>query len=183
MANIATNVSTGKPKVTGAVYRAPKGTALPTDATASLDTAFVCLGYVSEDGIENNNEMDVAEIKAWGGNIVYRSLTQLNDNFALTLIESENIDVLKTVYGEANVTQASSSDPIVIDVKAEDPEEAVFVFEIALRGGKAKRIVIPTGAITSRDAITYKDDEAINYGITVSAYPDSNGSTHKEYIL
>jgi len=183
MGNVATNVSTGKPKVSGAVYRAPKGTALPTDATTALASDYVCLGHVSEDGIENNNEMDVAEIKAWGGNIVYRSLTQLNDNFALALIESENMDVLKAVYGASNVTQATSSDLIVIDVKAEDPEEAVFVFEIALRGDKAKRIVVPDGAITSRNAISYKDDEAIAYGITISAYPDANGTTHKEYIL
>lgn len=182
MGNVAANVSTGKPKVSGAVYRAPKGTTLPTDATTALASDYVCLGYVSEDGIENNNEMDVAEVKAWGGNIVYRSLTQLNDTFALTLIESENIDTLKAVYGDSNVTQTSSSDPIVIDVKAEDPVEAVFVFEIALRGGKAKRIIVPDGAITSRDAISYKDDEAIGYGITISAYPDANGSTHKEYI-
>lgn len=180
MPNVATNVSTGKPKITGGVYRAPKGTTLPTDATTDLDTAFVCLGYVSEDGVENNNEMDVSVIKAWGGNIVYRSLTELDDNFALALIESENIDVLKTVYGDANVT--GSSGAIEINVVAEDPEEAVWVFEMALRGGKKKRIVIPTGAITSREAITYNDEDAIAYGITVSAYPDSDGVTHKEYI-
>lgn len=182
MGNVATNVSTGKPNIAGAVYRAPSGTTLPTDATTALASDYVCLGYVSEDGVENNNEMDVSEIKAWGGNIVYRSLTQLNDNFALTLIESENMDVLKAVYGASNVTQATSSDPIVINVKAEDPEEAVFVFEIALRGGKSKRIVIPDGAITSRDTITYNDEDAIGYGITISAYPDANGTTHKEYI-
>ena len=97
MGNTATNVSTGKPNISGAVFAAPIGTTLPTDATTALDAAFVCLGYVSEDGLTNNNEMDVSAIKAWGGAIVYRSLTELDDNFALTLIESENVDVLKAV--------------------------------------------------------------------------------------
>lgn len=179
--NVATNVTTGKPKVTGGVWRAPKGTTLPTDATTALDTSkFVCLGYVSEDGLTNSNELDVSEIKAWGGVIVYRSLNSLNDTFALKLIESENVEVLKTVYGEANVTEAGGA--VTVNVKAEDPEEAVWVFELALRGGIAKRIIIPDGAITAREDITYNDSDAVAYGITISAYPDSNGVTHKEYV-
>lgn len=180
MGNTATNVSTGKPNISGAVFAAPIGTTLPTDATTALDSAFVCLGYVSEDGLTNNNEMDVSAIKAWGGAIVYRSLTELDDNFALTLIESENVDVLKAVYGDANVTTVN--DTTKVEVIAEDPQEKVWVFELALRGGKAKRIVIPDGAVTAREAITYNDSDAIGYGITVSAYPDSDGKTHIEYL-
>ena len=181
MANISRNVSTGKPKISGAVYRAPLGTSVPTDATTALSSAYIALGFVSEDGLENENEMEVSEIKAWGGVIVYRSLDGLTDNFKLTLIESKNVNVLKAVYGDSNVTVDASGNAHVA-VKAEDPVEAVWVFELALRGGVAKRIVIPDGAITARDAITYNDSDAIGYGITISAYPDSNGKTHDEYL-
>ena len=52
------------------------------DATTALDAAFVPLGYVSEDGLSNNNELSVEATKAWGGNIVLRSLTEMNDEFA-----------------------------------------------------------------------------------------------------
>lgn len=178
--NTATNISTGKPKISGAVFRAPLGTTIPTDATTALDPAFVCLGYVSEDGLTNNNEMDVSSIKAWGGVIVYRSLNELNDNFALKLIESENVDVLKAVYGSDNVSEGA--DGIHVVVKAEDPEEAIFVFELALRNKRAKRIVISDGAVTAREAIVYNDSDPIAYGITISAYPDADGETHDEYI-
>lgn len=181
MGNKATNVTTGKPNIAGAVYTAPIGTTVPTDATTALASAFVCLGYVSEDGLSNNNELSVEAIKAWGGTIVYRSLTEMNDEFGLALIETENVDVLKTVYGESHVSVDSDGN-ISVDVVGEDPVERVWVFELALRGDRAKRIVIPDGAITSRDEITYNDSDAVAYGITVSAYPDSNASTHKEYI-
>ena len=54
-ANTAAHVSTGKPAVNGAIYRAPLGTTLPTSTTATLNSAFKCLGYASEDGVRNNN--------------------------------------------------------------------------------------------------------------------------------
>jgi hypothetical protein len=181
MGNTATNVTTGKPNLGGAIYTAPIGTTLPTDATTALDNAFVCLGYVSEDGLSNNNELSVEAIKAWGGNIVYRSLTEMNDEFGLSLIETENVDVLKTVYGESNVTVDNDGN-VSVNVVGEDPIERVWVFELALRGGRAKRIVIPDGAITSRDEISYTDSDAVAYGITISAYPDANSCTHKEYL-
>ena len=41
------NVSQAKPKVGGAVYYAPIGSTLSTDATTALDVAFKSLGYIS----------------------------------------------------------------------------------------------------------------------------------------
>ena len=68
--NKATNVSAGKPKVGGAIFTAPVGTALPTTALESLDPAFVGLGYVSDDGLTNSTAMETEKIKAWGGDTV-----------------------------------------------------------------------------------------------------------------
>ena len=77
------------------MFVAPLGTTLPTDATTALAAAFINLGYVSEDGVENNNEINVTTIKEWGGLAVYRSLDELIDEFKLKLIESQNVNVLK----------------------------------------------------------------------------------------
>lgn len=181
MGNTAANVSTGKPKISGAVFVGPRTAPIPTDAKTALSSDFTCLGYVSEDGVENSNEMSVSAIKEWGGLIVYRSLDELDDTFALTLIESENVDVLKNVYGDSNVS-VDTKGAITVQVKAEDPQEKIWVFELALRNGRVKRIVIPDGAITAREPITYNSTDAIGYGITVSAYPDADNNTHKEYI-
>ena len=181
MANTATNVTTGKPRITGGVYVAPRTATLPTDASTALGNDYVSLGYISEDGVENSNEPDFNEIKEWGGSIVYRSLSGMDDTFSLTLIESLNVDVLKSVYGDSNVTVDSQTGKITVNNVAEDPQEKIWVFDLALRGDKLRRIVVPDGAITARETVTYNATDAIGYGITVTAYPDSNNKTHIEY--
>ena len=48
--NNQANVSSAKGVKGGYIFSAPVGTTLPTDIKTSLDTAFKCLGFISEDG-------------------------------------------------------------------------------------------------------------------------------------
>lgn len=176
------NVSVGKPKIGGAIFVAPAGSTLPTDTTTALDAAFKGLGYVSEDGIVNGNETDSADIKAWGGDIVLSVMASKKDTFQLTLIESLNLDVIKTIYGASNVTGSALSTGVSVAVNATAPKEMAWVVEVIMSNGAAKRIVIPNGTISEMGDITYKDDEAVGYEITITAAPDATGNTHYEYI-
>lgn len=170
-------VTVGKPKVGGGIYWAPAGTTPPTDATSALAEAFKCLGYVSEDGITNQREND-EEIKAWGGDVVMRTMT---DNFTYTLIEAMNVDVLKHVYGEDNV-EGTLETGITIHANSNAQEEGVLVVDQVFRGGVMKRIVVPRGQVTEVGEITYADGEAVGYETTLLAAEDDEGNTHHEYI-
>lgn len=177
----ATLVSVGKPKVGGAVHWAPLGTTLPTSATAALNAAFVELGYVSEDGLTNNNSPESDTVKAWGGDTVLNLQTDRPDTFAFTLIESLNEDVLKTIYGASNVT-ADGDGNLTIKATAEEMTSGAWVFDMIVKGGRAKRIVVPNGTISELGEIVYKDDEAIGYNVTITDVPDNTGVYHYEYI-
>lgn len=175
-------VSTGKPKVAGAVFRAPKGTTLPTDAATALASAYEDMGYISEDGVTNTNSPNTEKIKAWGGQVVLIVSTEKPDTFKLTFLESLNSNVLETVYGEDNVTVNAQSGTISVLANADELDEYVYVIDVAMRGGAMKRIVIPDGALSDLGDIVYKDDSAVGYEVTLDAMPDSSGNNHYEYI-
>ena len=176
-----TNVSAATPGVSGAIYRAPLGTSLPSDATTSLGGSYVELGYISEDGLVNTNSPETENIKDWGGTDVLNVLTEKTDEFQCTLIEVLNEDVLKAVYGAGNVTGTLATG-IAVSANASEQEEAIWVVDMVMRNGVLKRIVIPNGKISELGDITYKRDEAVGYEITITGLADTSGNTHYEYI-
>lgn len=176
------NVSAAKPQIAGAIYRAPLGTALPTDAISALGDAFKECGYMSEDGLVNSNSPTSTQLKAWGGANVATVQTDRPDTFRGTFIESMNPDVLKTIYGDENVTGTSPEDGIAIKAGPVELEAHSWVFDMILKGGVLKRIVLPSASVSEIGDITYKDDDTIGYQTTLSAEPDAAGYTHYEYI-
>lgn len=175
------NVSTGKPNVAGAIFCAPLETTLPTDTTTSLDVAFKAMGYASEDGVTNTNSPEVDNIKAWGGDTVLTAQTAKEDTWKVKLIEVLNEDVLKVIYGSANVTGTLSSG-LTVGATSDEATENSWVIDMVMRDNTAKRVVLPKASITEVGDIVYKDDEVTGYEITLTAMPDANGKTHYEYL-
>ena len=179
--NDANKVSFGKPKSTGAVFVAPAGTPVPTNAHVALNAAFEGLGYVSEDGLVNSVEADTENVNAWGGDLVLVGQTAFTEMFTVNLIET-NAEALKLYYGAANVV-VEANGSITVSQTSEMLPNVVIVFELVMTGGRIKRIVIANGQIADRSGeITYVDGEAITYPAVFVAYPDANGETHVEYI-
>lgn len=180
--NTVSYVSTGKPKVSGAVFAAPVGTALPENATDELNAAFKCLGYMNEDGIANNNSPSSETVKAWGGDIVLTYQSEKEDTYGFTMIEALNINVLKYVYGEENV-EGTLETGIKIKANSKELEEHALVIDMVLRGGVLKRVVIPCGKVSEVGEIKYDDADSIGYATTTTCSPDESGNTHYEYIV
>ena len=144
----AMKVTTGKPKKGGAIFRAPLGTTLPKTAKEDLDKAFMSLGYCSDSGVVNSNSPTNSSVKAWGGDIVLDTQTEKSDTFKFTLIEALNENVLKTVYGDDNVT-GDLTTGIAIKANAEEQNEYAWVIDMILKGGALKRVVLPNAKITA----------------------------------
>lgn len=182
MANNDSSLATvAKPVAAGAISSGTTKTTLPTDATTNLATGFVKLGYVSEDGLTNGLDQDVENIKAWGGDTILTVRTSRTETFKFTLVQALDVDVLKEVYGQDNVTGDLTTGITVKHNGKELPRRA-FVIDMLMTGNAVKRIVVPAGQVTEVGDVTYVDGTAVGYETTVTCFPDSQGNTVYEYI-
>lgn len=163
MANDATKVRVA---ITGAVYVAPLGTTLPTDATSALNAAFKELGYISDAGVVEAQNITSNKLKAWQNADVVRTVqTEHSLTYHFTSLES-NTDVLGLIYPSGQITGAQRG-------------SQAWVFHV-VDGATKVRAVVPNGQIIDIANVTYVNGAAIDYGFTIEAYPDATGV--KAYI-
>jgi hypothetical protein len=187
MTQTAANVLAGSPLVTGGILAAPKGTALPTDETTTLNAAFKALGYASEDGLAPSGDASsLKDIVAWGQDIV-ASLTDTKSvtRFKFTLIEALNPDVAKFIYGAGNVTvtaavSGTSGTKLAILDKGADPDIQAFAFEMRYQGKKA-RIIVPLGRPNITAELAWADSDVTGYEVELTCLPDSSGNRTYRY--
>ena len=179
--NTSSNVTAGKPNIGGAIWQGDATATLPTDALAALGSGFKCLGYISDDGLTASNSPNATPVKAWGGDTVLTILGDKSDQFSFKLIEVLNLDVLKTVFGEENVT-GDLENGITVKANASDLDEHSYVIDMVMRDNVIKRICIPSAKVTSIGDVVYSDGEAVGYDVTIDCYPDGAGNTHYEYL-
>lgn len=177
MVNDKKKVTVGKPKTTGAIFFAPKGTTAPTSCAADLGEAFICLGYATEDGLAIGNE--TSSVKAWGGDPV---IVTKKENFKFSAMQNLDPDVLSVVYGEDNVTINAETGEITVKSMSDLAQSGVWVYDTIMTDNRAKRIVVPDGSLSELGDVTYKDEEAVVFPLTIAANPDANGVCHYEYL-
>lgn len=189
IANDKSNITIGLPKPGGALYWAPTGTTLPTDATTPLNAGFLNLGYVTEDGLTATVTEDGDDIKAWGPEVVGRSQTGYAKVYTFALLETSKEDALKFVYGEDNVT-VEVDGSVTIDETGDPLPRGILVCETLQNNGSVapryKRQVLGDAQFTDRSGDhVYNNSDPLSYPVSVAAYKFTSGGKQvytKTYI-
>lgn len=170
---MALNSSNVLVALTGQVLVAPVATPLPATTTATWDTDFVDLGYISEDGITESHEDETVELKALQhGDVVRSMITGSKATYSFTLIETTAAGL--GLYYKGSEITGTDPGPATIAIKTPTAERHAFGFDI-IDGLSIVRWTIEQGEVSERGEITYKNDEAIGYELTITAYPAANG--------
>lgn len=161
MPNVAANVRIA---AAGKVYHAPLGTTLPTDTITALNVAFVEVGYISDDGLTGEPDESTSDIRAWGGDLVRRVISEYGETYQFTMLET-NANSIAAYFGSGT---AAAWEGKQVDIRK------AWAFHIT-DGAAVRRIVLPDASVTDRGQITYATSDAIAYPMTVSTFPNSAG--------
>lgn len=181
------NITIGRPKEGGAVFFAPAGTALPTDASSELPAAYVCLGFVTEDGVTESVEEEGDDIVAWGPEDVMHSQTGYAKTLTMSLLETSKPAVLQFVYGQDNVTVNTDG-----SIKWKDTGEilprGVFVVDTLHNNGsdtpRIHRKIYGDAQFVDRSGDhVYNNSDPLSFPVVVKAYKFTDADGTKTYSL
>lgn len=176
--NNQANVSSAKGVKGGYIFSAPEGTALPTDIKTQLNSAFKCLGFISEDGYVETVDEDADDITDMSGDVMDSSNSNRVESAQLTLAEIK-AETLKRQYGEKNVTDKNG----IITVKHNSDSHPTFsyVLELVLKNGRRWRKVVPKGKSSELDDLTIASSELCQRALTMKYLTDEQGNTCYDY--
>lgn len=176
----ASQVTVGSAKATGAIFVAPKDTALPTDATTTLANTYSLLGFTSDAGVQIAETRDSESIRAWEGRTeVYNLITDYYETVSFMPIQC-NSDVVKLIWGDSAVTVGTGG-ALTINHHGKELESVVIVIEVTPRTGIVKRYG-GTFQLTERGEQTMDGTQVDGRQLTFKSIADSNGITMKEFV-
>lgn len=178
-------VAKGRPGGYAAVFPADTDISVLADPSKTLKELIgqyhgASLGYISEDGVTFTTDTDSEGHNDWGGSEVARDLTSYADSAQMTFIQS-SVAVLKTIYGDDNVTESGPTVTVRHNRNFTDPH--VYVFDSVISSTKVLRNVIPIGQAFERDDVSYNSSDLLGYTPTITCVPyNDDGDTHTTAI-
>lgn len=176
----ASQVTVGSAKATGAIWVAPKGTTLPTDATTALPAAWKLLGFTSDAGVQISESASSDEIRAWEGRtIVYNVQTEYTESISFMPIQC-NADVAKLTWGDDWVEVDGQTGAITAKHHGGTLEPVEVVIETTPRESIVKRYT-GEAQLTERGEQTMDGTQVDGRQLTFNMLADSDGVTMTEY--
>lgn len=163
----------------GAVYVAPVGTTMPTDARTALPSTWESGGYVGEDGLQLGLSYGVTTIRDWSKGAVRNALESFDGTATVPFLQIDEWSA-KRLVGNANVTVTAASSSagnvtkIALGAHLPDPEAYVFNMK---DGNRRVRVVLPNAQITAIDNLTFVPNEANTWTGTLTCSQDASGNS------
>lgn len=139
------------------VWIAPVGTDLPVDF-GKLGPAFVELGWVSEDGVEEEHTSDKAEFKAWQGGTIVK-VKRTSAGFKATVSAIEENDVVRGLIHRGQTADTTAPGVKRFNRKGLTASDDRAVVLDYYDGGVRKRSVLASADIALTGSIAHKNDD------------------------
>jgi hypothetical protein len=155
----------------------------PTDGTTALDSSFVDLGIVTQDGATTGTNITSTDILAFGSYQPVRSLIQ-GEEITVHFVAQETNAVtaaIKTRQALSAVVVTTGHKLALTRGPGRDTKYALVID--ALDGTNHIRKFYPAARLTALGDQQVGFGAAIVYDFTFTAYPDDDGVSEYEYIV
>lgn len=159
----------------GGVWVADKGTQGPSDLSAPA-TGWTELGWISEDGLNLDQDADQKEFNAWQGGTIIKVVTSgAKRTFKFQCLE-ETAVVLGLAYPGLEFTVTGTGDAKVakgtVPGSIKTQEKAFVLDAVDSIDGYTKRYNVPTGTINPSNSVEHKFDDMTVYEFEVTVTDD-----------
>jgi hypothetical protein len=139
---------------TATLYVAPAGTTMPASLSASLNAAFVELGYSTEDGVKFTDSKTVQGVRPHQSFYeVRRFVTERASSVEFSLLQWD-ADTVPLAFGGGSITSPAAGEYRYTPPDPEDIDERAVVIDIT-DGDRHFRIGIPKAMVSSSVESTF----------------------------
>ncbi len=159
----------------GALWRAPAGTTLPTDSVTAWGAAFKNLGYATDTGFAIKQALSTSPIKGWQSIEQLRLVTTDLIRTLLFELEQTNADTLALAWGGATITPTTGG---AYSLELSSSSE-VFESIIGIDwndGTTSQRLIVQRAALTMLPEIKFTRTGAVTYPLEFQALVPADGS-------
>lgn len=166
----------------GQVYVAPVGTALPTTSAASLNSAFVGLGYITTDGVAFAAEPEISEISAWQSrDPIRRDLIGQAKQFTFTL-QQWNEENLPFVFGGGTVVDLGGGEYRYDFIEDDDALDEHAIVVDLVDGSTRHRFAFHRGNVTDTVETSFVRESEAGLPVTFKVLSPSTGGSPGSYF-
>lgn len=176
------NAFIAKPMDAGTAFSfAPGAYPLPTDATTALAAGILDTdhGAVDENGFSVAPTRNSDKIKTFGGGTFVSTQTEYEEQVKITFLEDDNVNVLKSVFGAANVIVESAAKKTIYHTDDELPLMTWIIQ--AEYGQKSKRYVVEFARVVEVAEAKSDHKAPTQWELTLDVFQGSTGKYVIEY--
>lgn len=182
--NILAGVEAGGTSGLSLAWFAPEGTVAPTSATAALATAWKDAGLCTENGLSVKVSESSKDIAAFGSGAPVRTLvTSSKVTFDLGFLESNPVSLAIYHRLALDDIKPDATGSFDFGVGAHRTQKYAAAFDV-VDGNNHLRAYCPSVEVTDRADLSVTAGSEISYGVTLTAYPGSDGvAIHYYYVV
>lgn len=159
----------------GQVYVAPVGTTLPADVDASLNAAFVGLGYTSDDGVSFSVARETTDFGAWQSFDPIRSVLASREIQATFQLLQWNEDTVPLAFGGGAVAGTTGSWSYDAPSPEDGIDERALILE-AVDGDSVTRLLFARGVVIDAVEAQFNRTNMSALPITFKALAPTDGN-------